>query len=99
MPPAPDPAGVDLGTTGGEWLFKQGDMLLGPVPARVLVDKLFRGEIDARTPVAPSGEESFVPIEQVDFFKVHAKKAQVKVKIDRATEAKKVVEGQRRTAR
>ena len=87
MPSAPEPAGIDLGTSGGEWLFKQGDMLLGPVPARVLVDKLFRGEIDAATPVAPSGEDTFVPIEEVEFFKVHAKKAQVKVRLDRVTEA------------
>jgi hypothetical protein len=90
MSPAPEPVGVDLGTTGGDWLIKQGDLLLGPVPAKVLVDKLYRGEIDAQTLVAPAGEEQFTPIEQVAFFKVHAKKAQVKVKLERTAEYQKI---------
>ena len=29
--------GIDVGTTGGSWLFKQGDLLLGPVPFTKLV--------------------------------------------------------------
>ena len=84
------PVGIDLGTTGGDWLFKQGDLLLGPVPAKVLVDKLYRGEIDSRTPVARDGQEDFVPIEQIEFFKLHAKKAQVKVQIDRDTTTQRI---------
>jgi hypothetical protein len=71
-------------------------MLLGPVPARVLVDKLYRGEIDARTPVCRDGNEDFVPIDQVDFFKVHAKKAQVKVQLERDTAQVKTAQGRER---
>lgn len=99
MASAPQPAGMDLGTTGGDWLFKQGDMLLGPVPARVLVDKLYRGEIDGRTPVAPEGHDEFVPIETVEFFKLHAKKAQVKVKVDQDTQTMRVQAQRKRMTR
>lgn len=99
MGSAPDAVGVDLGTTGGDWLFKQGDLLLGPVPARVLVDKLYRGDIDARTPVCRDGGDDFLPIEQVEFFKVHAKKAQVKVKLERDTQEVRIAQGRKRTSR
>lgn len=82
---SPEPVGVDLGSAG-DWLFKQDDMLLGPVPAKVLVDKLYRGEITGSTPVAREGQDDFVPIEQVDVFRLHAKKATVKVKVDQDTQ-------------
>src|SRR6185312_5257873 len=88
--------GVDVGTTGGEWLFKQDDMLLGPVPAKVLVDKLYKGEITGTTPVAREGSDDFVPIETIDFFKVHAKKAQVKVQIDKDTTTQIAVQKKQR---
>src|SRR2546425_1129491 len=35
--------GTDLGTTGGDWLFRYGELVLGPVPAHQIVDKLYKG--------------------------------------------------------
>ncbi|MBS2027086.1 MAG: AgmX/PglI C-terminal domain-containing protein [Deltaproteobacteria bacterium] len=96
MAAAPSQLGVDVGTSGGDWLFKQDDMLLGPVPAKVLVDKLYKGEITGRTFVAREGSDDFVPIETIDFFKVHAKKAQVKVQIDKDTTTQIAVQKKQR---
>ena len=95
MASAPAPSGPDLGTSGGDWLFKQGDLLLGPVPARALIDKLYRGEIDATTPIARDGQETFTPIGQLEQFKLHVTKAAVKVQVDRDTVSMKVAEHRR----
>jgi hypothetical protein len=84
---APQPAGTEPGNATGDWLFKQGDILLGPVPAKSLIDKLYRGEIDGRTPVARDGSDDFVALESIEQFKVHAKKAQVKVLVQREDDA------------
>jgi hypothetical protein len=74
--------GLDVGTHGGDWLFRQGELVLGPLPAHQLVEKLFHGEVDAKTPVSLLGENAFRPLGQVDFFKVHLAKAEAKRRVD-----------------
>jgi hypothetical protein len=95
MPSLPEPS-PDAGAVSGDWLYKQGEVLLGPVPARSLVDKLFRGEINGETPVCPMGDEDFKPIGQVAQFTVHVKKSAVKAQIEKTSEAKKVAQTQQR---
>jgi len=73
--------GVDVGTTGGEWVFKQDGMLFGPVPGKLLVDKLYAGELDGETPIAPEGGE-FRRLREVPFFVVHVAKAEAKRRVD-----------------
>src|SRR4051812_20862989 len=47
------PAGADDDDpTKGEWLFKQNEMVLGPVSAIVLVERIKTGELSADTPIA-----------------------------------------------
>lgn len=67
-PPAEEPAGPDDDATKGEWLFKQNDLVLGPVTAIVLVEKIKKGELDGDTPVARDGD-SFRPMKLVRLFR------------------------------
>ena len=66
--------GVDITKTEGEWLFRVGGEIHGPVPQRVVVDKLLRGELSPTTPVALEGGE-FHPIAQVKAFSEYVKEA------------------------
>lgn len=52
------------------WLYRHKEQLRGPVPEDVLVQKLIRGEIDLKTPVAREGGD-FYPAGQVAAFAPH----------------------------
>lgn len=67
-PPPDEGAGADDDATAGEWLFKQNDLVLGPVTAIVLVEKIKNGELDGDTPVARDGD-SFRPMKLVRLFR------------------------------
>lgn len=58
----------DDDATRGEWLFKQNDLVLGPVTSIVLVDKIKKGELDADTPIARDGA-AFRPMKLVRLFR------------------------------
>lgn len=91
--------GVDLGTSGGDWLFRQEGLVLGPVPGTRLVEMLNANEIDGRTEVAPMGSTSFKRLAEVDFFKVHYAKAEAKRRVDAAAEADRAVQAKSRTVK
>lgn len=74
--------GVDLGSTGGDWLFRQEGLVLGPVHGTKLVEMLYAGDIDGRTEVAPMGSSSFKRLAETDVFKVHYAKAEAKRRVD-----------------
>jgi hypothetical protein len=76
----PDPS--DPRHDGGEWIFKKGGQVFGPVPARTLVQMLYRGEVDGSTPVA-GDDGAYRPLGQVAAFVVHAKKAEAQLKVER----------------
>lgn len=52
----------------GDWLFKQDDLVLGPVTAAVLVDKIKKGELSADTPIARDGQP-FRPMKLLPLFR------------------------------
>ncbi len=54
--------------TQGEWLFKQDDLVLGPVSAIVLVERIKKGDLGADTPVARDGQP-FRPMKLVRLFR------------------------------
>jgi len=84
--PAPD----------GEWLFEKGGRIYGPVPGEALLDLLYRGEVDARTPVA-EGEGAYRPLGEVAAFGLHLRKAQAKLRVEReVTGARQVARSRRR---
>ncbi|MBN1209268.1 MAG: AgmX/PglI C-terminal domain-containing protein [Myxococcaceae bacterium] len=65
-----------------QWLFRQGDLVLGPLTGRQLVEKLYTGELTADTLVAPPGAREFSRIGAVEAFKVHVARAQAKARVD-----------------
>ncbi len=77
-------AGLELNSELGEqeWLFRQGDLVLGPLSGQQLVDKLFTGEMTADTLIAPPGVRDFQRIADVEPFKVHVARAQAKARVD-----------------
>jgi hypothetical protein len=54
--------------TVGDWLFKQNDMVLGPVTAAVLVERIKQGQLPSDTPIARDGQP-FKPMKLVALFR------------------------------
>jgi len=71
--------GVDIRANEGEWLYRIGSEMRGPLPFRALVDKLLRGEIDVTTSVAREGGD-FHPIVRVAAFAPHLADAKKRAK-------------------
>jgi hypothetical protein len=68
--------------TNEQWLFRQGELVLGPVNRDQLVQKLYAGEVTAQTPVTRLGENSFRPLSAVDGFGLHIAKAEAKLRVE-----------------
>lgn len=66
---------------GGEWLYRRGELVLGPVQGTQLLDRLYAGEINGQTEVAQVGHD-FERITQVDALRVHLAKAEAKWRVD-----------------
>ncbi|RKH17675.1 hypothetical protein D7X74_11750 [Corallococcus sp. CA047B] len=54
-----------------QWLFRQGDLVLGPIIASQVVEKLYAGELTPDSPVAPAGERDFRSLRDTAAFQVH----------------------------
>ncbi len=67
---------------GGEWLFRRDGQVFGPIDSRALAAMLYRGEIDARTPIS-AGDGTWRALAQVPAFVVHAKKAEAGLRVER----------------
>jgi hypothetical protein len=72
----------DVSNGGPGWLYRRSDLVLGPVSATQLVEKLYAGELDPASEVQRMGAGSFVPLSQVPEFKVHVAKAEAKRRVD-----------------
>jgi hypothetical protein len=64
------------------WLFRQGDLILGPVPTKALVDKMFTGELNGLSEVQVMGAGAFRKVRDVPELKVHLAKAEAKQRVD-----------------
>ncbi|HYQ80530.1 MAG TPA: AgmX/PglI C-terminal domain-containing protein [Anaeromyxobacteraceae bacterium] len=83
---------------GGEWTFKKGGQVFGPVSARELVALLYRGELDGRTPVA--GEDgAYHPLGQVPAFLVQVKKAEAQLRVEQEVTGARLLKRRRRVLR
>jgi hypothetical protein len=68
--------GRDIPQSGeGEWLYRVGPEVRGPVPQQVVAQKLVRGEIDLSTQVSKEGSGAFHPISRVAAFAPHITEA------------------------
>lgn len=72
-----------------QWLFRQGDLVLGPLSGQQLVEKLYTGEMSADTLIAPPGARDFVRMGDVEDFQVHVARAQAKAKVDAEVRAER----------
>ena len=79
------------------WLFRQSDLVLGPVPAKQIIDKLYAGELGGKSEVQLMGTGAFRPIADVPEFKIHLAKAAAKHRVDaqaaahRSSQKKKLI--------
>ncbi|MEW6430699.1 MAG: AgmX/PglI C-terminal domain-containing protein [Myxococcota bacterium] len=71
-----------MGPNESQWLFRQGDLILGPVPSKQIVDKLYTGELLPVSEVQRMGSGVFTRIADVPDFKVHVAKAEAKKRVD-----------------
>ncbi len=67
--------GADIGRAQGDWLYRLGGEVRGPIPEKALIDKLLRGDIALDTPVAVEGGD-FHPILRVAAFRDYVEQAQ-----------------------
>lgn len=68
-----EPAPEDALTLDAAWLFKLRGQNFGPVSSKVLVEKLYAGEIDGETLIAPEDAE-FMALRRYGAFRVHLPK-------------------------
>jgi outer membrane biosynthesis protein TonB len=64
------------------WLYRQGDLVLGPLTGHQLVEKLYTGVLTGETDVSASGPSGFRKLKELDTFKLHVAKAAVKQKVE-----------------
>ena len=84
MAPGTDetPIEKDPRLEGGEWLFRRAGQVFGPVDSRGIAAMLYRGDIDATTPLS-SGDGKWRSVSEISIFLVHAKKAAAARKVER----------------
>jgi hypothetical protein len=86
----------DPALKGGEWLYRRQGEVFGPLDSRHLAAKLYRGEIDAGTPVSSDGGR-WLPVGEVPIFRLHARKAEAALRVEReVTGARMLVQRKRR---
>lgn len=84
MAPLPDESfrPDDPALEGGEWLYRRSGEVFGPVDSRSLAAMLYRGEIEAGTPVS-RGDGRWQPVGEVEVFRLHARKAVAGLRVER----------------
>lgn len=82
-----------------EWLFKVGDLVLGPVTGGQLVEKLYSGDASAATLVTPLGQDAWRTLKDVDGFKLHLAKAEAKLRVEATARQKSAKASRSRNAR
>lgn len=65
-----------------QWLFREGDLILGPVASQQIIDKLFAHELHGHSEVQLMGSGVFQKLADVPEFKVHVAKAEAKKRVD-----------------
>lgn len=71
-----------MGPNEPSWLFREGELILGPVPAAKIVEKIYAHELDAKSEIQAMGSGRFQRVSEVDVFKVHLAKADAKKRVD-----------------
>jgi hypothetical protein len=94
----PATAGKDRARQG-QWLFRQGGLVLGPLLTEQIIEKLYSGTLDGNTEIAPIGQTHYRPLAQLDAFKVDLAKAQAKLRVDAIVHADRAQRARKRNFR
>lgn len=71
-----------MGPNDQGWLFREGDLILGPVPSQQIIDKLYAGELLPQSEVQLLGSGRFQKVADIADFKVHVAKSEAKKRVD-----------------
>ena len=71
-----------MGPNDQGWLFREGDLILGPVASQQIIDKLYAGELLAQSEVQQLGSGRFQKVSDIADFKVHVAKSEAKKRVD-----------------
>jgi hypothetical protein len=82
MSAAQDLQDVERTQLDSQWLLRQGDLVLGPLPGHQVVEKLYTGELTGETEVSASGPSGFRKLKELEAFRLHAAKAAVKLRVE-----------------
>ena len=85
----------DPALESGEWLFKRTGKVFGPIPSSRLAQMLYKGELDADTPVS-SGDGTWQTVADVPIFMVHARKAQAALRVHQEVTGARMLRQRRR---
>src|ERR1043165_351932 len=70
-----------------QWLYRSADLILGPVPAAQIIEKIYSHELDGKSEVQVMGSGQFRRLIDIEAFRVHLAKADVKRKVDKMADA------------
>ena len=79
-----------MGPNDTSWLFRQGELILGPVASPKIIEKIYAHDLDGKSEVQAMGSGRFQRLAEIDLFKVHLAKADAKKRVEnvaRTTEA------------
>jgi hypothetical protein len=65
-----------------QWLFRQGDLVLGPVTGQQLVDKLYAGALTGDTEVSSTGSTGFRKLKDTEGFQLHVLQAAIRLRVE-----------------
>jgi len=100
MAPGTDeiPLEKDPRLDGGEWLFRRGGQVFGPLDSRGIAAMLYRGEIDGATALS-SGDGKWRPVSEIPVFLVHARKAAAALRVEREVTGARLLRARRKRRR
>src|SRR5215471_12496199 len=84
---------------GARGLFRQAGLVLGPLPPEQIIERLYAGSLDGNTQIAPLGDNQYLPLAEVDQFKIDLAKAQAKLRVDALVQADRAKRVRRRNVR
>ncbi|MBX7115185.1 MAG: AgmX/PglI C-terminal domain-containing protein [Myxococcaceae bacterium] len=65
------------------WLYRQGELILGPVPQAKIIEMLYAGELTGKSEIQEMGSGgTFRLLQDMSSFKVHLAKAEAKHRVD-----------------
>jgi hypothetical protein len=78
-----------------QWLYRQGDLVLGPLSGHQLVEKLYTGVLTGETEVSATGPGGFRKLKALDAFQLHVARAAAKQRVEaeaRAARARRTLQ-------